>query len=84
MWYRLPTRARVLTVLLSALPFAACSPVSLVPQEIPPSLTALPQRPLPPAEPTDREIALLLVGQDEVIQACYSQMERIRSLLEPR
>jgi hypothetical protein len=73
---------RALIALLFALPFAACAPLT-VPQDIPVGLTELPQRPLPPAEPTDRDVALLLVGQDEVIQACYSQMGRIRALLEP-
>jgi hypothetical protein len=51
-----------------------------VPQEVPAALTELPPRPVLGPEPTDRDVALLIVGQDEVIQACYSQMERIRAL----
>lgn len=83
MWWqpRIPALAQAALPLV--LLCAACSPTRLVPQDIPVALTELPPRPLPPADPTDRDVALLIVGQDEVIQACYSQMARIRTLLAP-
>lgn len=83
MSHRPPIRALALRALLSALPLTACSG-AIVPQEIPVALTELPARPVPPANPTDRDIALLIVGQDEILGACYSQMSRIRGLLERR
>lgn len=74
------TRARALSLLLFVLLSAACTaPGPTV--EVPAILTELPERPVPPADPTDRDVAFLLIRQDEVLQACYSQMQRIRVLL---
>lgn len=75
----IPARARI--ALLFGLLCAGCAPQAI--QQVPQALTELPSRPLPPADPTDRDIALLIVAQDEVLQACYSQMGRIRTLVEP-
>lgn len=80
MSYRAPTPARARTALLFVLLCAACTSPPI--QQVPVALTELPDRPQPPADPTDRDVALLLVAQDEVIQACYSQMGRIRALVQ--
>ena len=83
MWPLRRTPVPAWIALLSALPFAACAPRT-VPQDIPLALTEVP-RPAPlPADPTDRDVAMLIIAQDEALQACYSQMDRIRSLLGPR
>lgn len=80
MWYRAPTPARAPIALLSVLLCVACTSPPI--QQVPVALTELPARPQPPADPSDRDVALLIVAQDEVIQACYSQMGRIQALLQ--
>ena len=81
MWPLPPTHAPVRIALLSALLCAACTP-QVVRQEVPLALTDLPARPVPPLDPSDKDVANLIIAQDEVLGACYSQMSRIRTLLE--
>ena len=76
-----PTRARAPIALLFALLCVACTP-RVVRQEVPLALTDLPARPVPPPDPSDKDVANLIISQDEVLGACYSQMSRIRTLLE--
>ena len=79
MWSKPRIPVPVRTALLFGLLCAGCAPQAI--QQVPLALTELPPPPAPPADPTDRDIALLIVGQDEVLQACYSQMGRIRALV---
>lgn len=81
MWPLFQTPARARIALLCGLLCGACTPL-VERQEVPLALTDLPGRPVPPPDPSDRDIAYLIIAQDEVLGACYSQMSRIRTLLE--
>lgn len=75
----LPTAIRALLACLSALPLLACEGPTVV-QGVPRALVELPLRPTVPDNPTDRDLALFLVEQDEALSACYSQMRRVADL----
>lgn len=80
---RMGTPARLLPLLALFLTGCAATESVIVKQRVPAQLLSLPDRPpLPAGRLTDRQLALFILEQQEVVDACYSQMGRLGNLLD--